>query len=150
MFKVWIQSGWDLCSSMCLFSDSLSLQRKQGVLPGLAGLRQERWELLFFLAGGGLTRSSSKWVVFVLGLSSLERAALLRQACNKHVMRAALCKLGLGVDRHLMGLRQLANWRLKVLPRYELPALFQDPSYWRLINKYLLYSSSRVLAQVGC
>jgi len=55
-------------------------------------------------------------------------------------------KEGLGVDRHLFGLKHLAYHKQQRVPNYRIPAIFTDKSYSTLGNTYTPPSPSLPLA----
>lgn len=68
----------------------------------------------------------------------------LRSACAAHVARGREAKAGHGVDRHVWSLYQVAQARRRRLSNYELPALFTDPAFARLLTSVI--STSNVSA----
>jgi carnitine O-acetyltransferase len=73
-----------------------------------------------------------------------QKVALLRRACEKHTDRMNLCKNARGVDRHWYGLLNLARHKQQRLPKYQLPMMFRDPRYSRLMTSVI--STSNVTA----
>ena len=74
-------------------------------------------------------------------VSHNDSAALLRAALAAHRDRTRLAAQGQGVDRHLLGLKQLALMRQKKFAGYMLPRLLTDPLYSRLSTSVLSTSN---------
>ena len=70
-----------------------------------------------------------------------DSAELLRAAVTAHRTRIQLAGSGLGVDRHLLGLKTMALCKQKTLPGYDIPQLFTDPLYSRLTTSVLSTSN---------
>jgi len=66
---------------------------------------------------------------------------LVRQAAKRHIQTSLAAKKGEGVDRHMLGMQQLARHRQLRLPLYEIPAVFQDPAYSRYCGSILSTSN---------
>jgi len=75
-----------------------------------------------------------------------QKIGSLKVATEAHIKRALLAKNGLGVDRHLFALRNLAYQKQQRLPRYTVPSLFQDPTYSSMCSNVL--STSNVSAPI--
>jgi len=77
-------------------------------------------------------------------ISETKKIELLRAAAQTHVELVNTCKSGYGVDRHWYGLHNLAKHKRQRLPNYEIPAIFEDPSYPKFTTSVL--STSNVSA----
>ena len=67
--------------------------------------------------------------------------ALLKLATEAHSKHSLECKNGLGVDRHLFGLRMLAKHQQQRIAGYNIPAIFLDPSYTTFTSNLLSTSN---------
>lgn len=70
-----------------------------------------------------------------------ELVSLLKAACAAHRDRTRECSVGMGVDRHLFALKNLAVAKRRRLPGYIMPAIFEDPLYSRLMTSVLSTSN---------
>jgi carnitine O-acetyltransferase len=88
-----------------------------------------------------VSKESDAWVASMDDgrASSAERLKLFAAASKTHLERAKLAGAGLGVDRHLFGLRQL------VQDGEEVPALFDDALFKR--SKNWVLSTSAVFSK---
>lgn len=78
--------------------------------------------------------------------SKAQKIEALKNATEAHLRRANLAKNGYGVDRHLFALRNLAIQKQQRLPRYTMPSLFTDPTYYAMCSNIL--STSNVSSPV--
>ena len=78
---------------------------------------------------------------FKPAVSASMKEQLIRQAAKRHSQTGLAAKQGNGVDRHLLGLQQLARHRQVRLPLYDIPAIFQDPAYGRYCGSVLSTSN---------
>jgi len=73
--------------------------------------------------------------------SDSEKENALRIAVETHVRLMQQCKNGLGVDRHLFGLFNLARFNQQSLSGYAFPALFEDEAYSLMTSSILSTSN---------
>jgi len=66
---------------------------------------------------------------------------LLDEAVKQHVRHSKDCKNGMGVDRHLFGLRNLAIHQRERIANYRIPSIFSDPSYATFTSNILSTSN---------
>ncbi len=91
-----------------------------------------------------VTRESVEFTFKMMdpALSDEEKADALRAAVKKHVSRMKECKEGRGVDRHLLGLKNMYYLFGKELGISGLPSLFRSPGYIRLCHNTVSTSTS--------
>lgn len=70
-----------------------------------------------------------------------ESRDLLMAAVKQHVQHSRDCKNGMGVDRHLFGLRNLAKHQQQRIANYRIPSLFSDKGYQALTSNVLSTSN---------
>jgi carnitine O-acetyltransferase len=80
----------------------------------------------------------------VTEVTSKMKADAFREACAAHVKRGGEAKIGMGVDRHIWALRQIALAKQRRLSGYEMPRFFTDPSFGKLLTSVI--STSNVSA----
>jgi len=71
-----------------------------------------------------------------------EKTAALREAVRKHISRGRECKNGYGVDRHLLGLKNIYYRFGRELGIEKLPDIFNSPGYKTLCRNRLSTSTS--------
>ncbi|HPI97759.1 MAG TPA: choline/carnitine O-acyltransferase [Synergistales bacterium] len=91
-----------------------------------------------------VTRESVEFTTKMMdpGVPDEDRVEALRAAVQKHVSRMKECKEGRGVDRHLLGLKNMYYLLGEELGISELPAFFSSPGYRRLCHNTLSTSTS--------
>ena len=72
---------------------------------------------------------------------SYEKEKLIRLASKRHSRTCANVKDGKGVERHLMCLKQIANFRQRTLSIYSPPEIFRDPAYAKFTG-YVMSTSN--------
>jgi carnitine O-acetyltransferase len=74
-------------------------------------------------------------------IADSEKLALLRAAVSAHVAEMKRSKVGECVDRHLQGLKWIANQQYQRQAGYEIPSLFRDEGYSRMSGNQLSTSN---------
>lgn len=71
-------------------------------------------------------------VLFEIPSSPEDQLKAIKKAFDAHKKRAMECQEGLGIDRHLYALYQLAKQKIHCYPHYKMPKLFHLASWNRL------------------